>query len=45
MSEKQYIKVVGAREHNLKNVSVDIPRGKITVVTGVSGSGQKLSGF
>ena len=45
MSEKQYIKVVGAREHNLKNVSVDIPRNQITVVTGVSGSGKSSLAF
>ncbi|MCR4590685.1 MAG: excinuclease ABC subunit UvrA [Lachnospiraceae bacterium] len=35
-----YIKIVGARENNLKNVTVDIPLGVMTVVTGVSGSGK-----
>ena len=34
------IEVVGARVHNLKNVSVAFPRGKFIVVTGVSGSGK-----
>ncbi|RZI88288.1 MAG: excinuclease ABC subunit A, partial [Variovorax sp.] len=34
------IQIVNAREHNLKNLSVDIPRGKFSVVTGVSGSGK-----
>ena len=38
MSES--IKIVGAREHNLKNVSLEIPKRKITVFTGVSGSGK-----
>jgi len=42
--ESQYtnppVEVRGARVHNLKNVSVDIPRDKIVVVTGVSGSGK-----
>ncbi|MEC3917453.1 excinuclease ABC subunit UvrA [Nocardia sp. CDC160] len=34
------IRVLGAREHNLRNVSIDIPKNKITVFTGVSGSGK-----
>lgn len=37
---EEAIKIVGASEHNLKNVSVEIPRASITVVTGVSGSGK-----
>lgn len=35
-----FIEIQGAREHNLKNISLQIPRGKITVFTGVSGSGK-----
>ena len=38
--EEKIIKVVNAREHNLKNVSVDIPKNKLVVVTGLSGSGK-----
>src|SRR5687768_7670486 len=40
MPKPDVIRVVRAREHNLKNVSVDIPKRKITVFTGVSGSGK-----
>jgi excinuclease ABC subunit A len=37
---KQWISIVGAREHNLKNISVNIPKNKLTVITGPSGSGK-----
>jgi len=40
-----YIEVVGARENNLKNVSVNIPRNKLVVVTGISGSGKSSLAF
>jgi excinuclease ABC subunit A len=40
-----FIRVRGAREHNLKNVDVDIPRDKLTVITGLSGSGKSSLAF
>src|SRR6267154_1267260 len=44
-SGHEHIEVVGAREHNLKNISVAIPRNKFTVITGISGSGKSSLAF
>lgn len=41
----EYIEVWGAREHNLKNIDVSIPRGSLTVITGLSGSGKSSLAF
>ena len=40
-----YIWIQGAREHNLKNVSIKIPRNQLVVITGVSGSGKSSLAF
>jgi len=42
---QDFIEVIGARQHNLKNVSVKIPKNKLTVITGVSGSGKSSLAF
>ena len=39
------IRIVGAREHNLKNVSIEIPRDRLIVITGLSGSGKSSLAF
>lgn len=43
--EKQYIKIRGANEHNLKNIDLDIPRNELVVLTGLSGSGKSSLAF
>ena len=52
MSEKiistdgfDHLSVIGARVNNLKNIDVDIPHGKLTVITGLSGSGKSSLAF
>ncbi|PCD77669.1 excinuclease ABC subunit UvrA [Pseudothioclava arenosa] len=45
MAEQKFIEVRGAREHNLKNVDLDIPRDQFVVITGLSGSGKSSLAF
>ena len=45
MSDNRFIRIKGAKENNLKNISVDIPRDKLVVFTGVSGSGKSTLAF
>lgn len=45
MAHNEYITITGARVNNLKNISLKIPRGKLTVITGVSGSGKSSLAF
>ena len=41
----EVIKIVGAKEHNLKNINVEIPRDKLVVINGLSGSGKSSLSF
>ena len=45
VEEKDKIKVIGARVHNLKNIDVELPRNSLTVITGLSGSGKSSLAF
>ena len=40
-----FIEIIGAREHNLKNISVSLPRNQLVVITGISGSGKSSLAF
>ena len=44
-TEKDSIEVFGAREHNLKNIDISIPKNKLVVITGISGSGKSSLAF
>ena len=43
--EDEFIEILGAREHNLKNIDVKIPRNKLVTITGLSGSGKSSLAF
>ena len=45
MADAQTIRITGARQHNLKNLTVELPKGSLTVITGVSGSGKSSLAF
>ena len=45
MSESNYISIKGAKVNNLKNIAVNIPRNKLVVITGLSGSGKSSFAF
>ena len=45
VADQEFIDIIGAREHNLKNISISIPRNKLVVITGLSGSGKSSLAF
>ncbi|HNU42617.1 MAG TPA: excinuclease ABC subunit UvrA [Cyclobacteriaceae bacterium] len=45
LSGHEYIEIIGAREHNLKNINISFPRNKLVVITGISGSGKSSLAF
>ena len=45
MANNKFIRIRGAREHNLKNIDLDIPRDELVVLTGLSGSGKSSLAF
>jgi excinuclease UvrABC ATPase subunit len=45
LSGHEFIEIIGAREHNLKNISISFPRNKLVVLTGISGSGKSSLAF
>jgi len=45
VTDQEFIDIIGAREHNLKNISLSIPRNKLVVITGLSGSGKSSLAF
>ena len=42
---QEFLRIRGAKEHNLKNISVDIPKNSLVVITGLSGSGKSSLAF
>ncbi len=44
-SDEQLLQIKGAREHNLKNIDIDLPKNKLIVITGLSGSGKSSLAF
>ena len=42
---QEYIEIFGAREHNLKDIDISIPKNKLVVITGISGSGKSSLAF